>query len=118
MTADRAYLEHIHEAIRRVMEYTTTGRDDFFTRTLLQDGVIRNLEIIGEATKKLSPELRSQHSDLPWKNMAALRDVLIHNYLGVDLAIVWDVVVHRLPDVDRRIAAILNESVKDPNAAP
>nr|WP_257792970.1 HepT-like ribonuclease domain-containing protein [Azospirillum argentinense] len=62
--------------------------------------------------------MRSQHSDLPWKNMAALRDVLIHNYLGVDLAIVWDVVMHRLPDVDRRIAAILNESVEDPNAAP
>ena len=118
MNGDRAYLEHIREAIRRVMDYTATGRDDFFARTLLQDGVIRNLEIIGEATKKLSPELRSRYPDLPWKNMAALRDVLIHNYLGVDLGIVWDVVVHRLPDVDRRIADILVEFGGEPTAAP
>ncbi|MDQ2105380.1 DUF86 domain-containing protein [Azospirillum sp. C340-1] len=69
MNGDRAYLEHIREAIRRVMEYTATGRDDFFARTLLQDGVIRNLEIIGEATKKLSPDLRSRYPGLPWKNM-------------------------------------------------
>ena len=118
MNGDRAYLEHIREAIRRVMDYTATGRDDFFARTLLQDGVVRNLEIIGEATKKLSPELRSRYPDLPWKNMAALRDVLIHNYLGVDLGIVWDVVVHRLPDVDRRIADILVEFGGEPTAAP
>ncbi|KAA0676376.1 DUF86 domain-containing protein [Roseomonas genomospecies 6] len=118
MNGDRAYLEHIRESIRRVMEYTATGRDDFFARTLLQDGVIRNLEIIGEATKKLSPELRSRYPDLPWKNMAALRDVLIHNYLGVDLSIVWDVVVHRLPGVDRRIADILGDFEEDPTAAP
>ncbi|CAO3447324.1 Protein of unknown function DUF86, BT0167 group [Azospirillum argentinense] len=118
VNGDRAYLEHIREAIRRVTEYTATGRDDFFARTLLQDGVIRNLEIIGEATKKLSPELRSRYPDLPWKNMAALRDVMIHNYLGVDLGIVWDVVVHRLPDLDRLITGIHGDIGEDPNAAP
>lgn len=118
MNGDRAYLEHIHEAIRRVMEYTATGRNDFLARTLLQDGVIRNLEIIGEATKKLSPELRARYPDVPWKNMAALRDVLIHNYLGVDLGIVWDVVAHRLPEVSRQIATILAELGETPTAAP
>ena len=118
MNGDRAYLEHIREAIRRVAEYTETGRDDFLARTLLQDGVIRNLEIIGEATKKLSPELRADYPDVPWKNMAALRDVLIHNYLGVDLRIVWEVVANRVPDLDRQVEAILREIGEAPTAAP
>lgn len=117
MSGDRAYLEHIHEAIRRVMEYTATGRDDFMARTLLQDGVIRNLEIVGEATKKLSPELRARYPELPWKGMTGLRDVLIHNYLGVDLRMVWDVVANRLPELDRHISVILREVSTDPTDA-
>ena len=109
MNPDIAYLQHIRESIRRVHEYTQGGRDEFLARTLLQDGVVRNLEIIGEATKKLSAELRERHPQVPWKNMAALRDVLIHNYLGVDLQIVWEVVATRLPGVDQQVSEILEE---------
>ena len=94
-------------AIRRVNEYTQGGQDEFLAKTLVQDAVVRNLEIIGEATKKLSHELRDLHPEVPWRQMAGMRDVLIHNYLGVDLGTVWEVVAKRLPDIDRQITEIL-----------
>lgn len=109
MNPDIAFLGHIQEAIRRVNEYTRDGEDEFFARTLVQDAVVRNLEIIGEATKNLSREMRDRYPDVPWKNMAGMRDVLIHNYLGVDLSTVWEVIGKRLPEVERRIAVILDD---------
>ena len=109
MNPDIAFLRHIQEAIRRVNEYTQGGEDEFFARTLLQDAVVRNLEIIDEATKNLSRELRDRYPAIPWRNMAGMRDVLIHNYLGVDLSTVWEVVVKRLPEVERQIAEILDD---------
>lgn len=104
---DIALLGHIQEAIRRVNEYTQGGQNEFFGSTLLQDAVVRNLQIIGEATKNLSRELRERHPEVPWRQMAGMRDVLAHNYLGVDLNTVWQVIGKRLPEVDRRISEIL-----------
>ncbi|HYD65694.1 DUF86 domain-containing protein [Azospirillum sp.] len=106
MNPDVAYLEHIAEAIRRIQTYTTGGRRAFEADLLTQDGVIRNLEVIGEATRRLSANLRRRYPEVPWQRMAAMRDVLIHNYLGVDLRLVWDAVEHRLPEVQAQIDAI------------
>lgn len=78
--------------------------------TLIQDAVIRNLEIIGEATKALSPEFRAKYSGIPWANMAGMRDVLIHGYMGVDLNIVWDVVSVRLNPIVDEIERLLGET--------
>ena len=75
----------------------------FLADTRTQDAVVRNLEIIGEATKNLSTELRAQHPDMPWKGMASVRDRLIHHYFGVNLDVVWHIVTTELPDVASRI---------------
>jgi uncharacterized protein with HEPN domain len=72
-----------------------------------QDAVIRNFETIGEATKQLSRRLRQAHPELPWRRIAGLRDVLIHDYLGVDLAEVWSVVERDLPELEAKVRAIL-----------
>ncbi len=85
----RAYLEHIRESIERIKSYTRSGRADFHASIVTQDAVIRNLEIIGEATKNLSEEIRAREPAVPWKAIAGMRDVLIHQYFGVDLNTVW-----------------------------
>jgi uncharacterized protein with HEPN domain len=74
-----------------------------------QDAVIRNLEIIGEATKSLSTGLREKHPDVPWKGMAGVRDRLIHHYFGVNLDIVWDIVAVELPVLESQVEAILQQ---------
>ncbi len=78
--------------------------------TMMQDAVIRNLENIGEATKGLSPNLRERYPGIPWSSMAGMRDVLIHGYMGVDLGIVWDVVVNRVGPILAEIERVLRET--------
>lgn len=113
MRRDQTYLRHIRDAARRIQEYTHDGRDAFMENTMMQDAVIRNLEIIGEATKGLSTDLRERYPDIPWSSMAGMRDVLIHGYMGVDLEIVWDVVASRigpiLSDIERLLREIVSE---------
>lgn len=76
---------------------------------MIQDAVVRNLEVVGEAAKQVPEALREQASELSWREMAGMRDELIHDYLGVDLNLVWDVVVLELPATRERIAALLEE---------
>lgn len=106
---DTEFLEDIQEAIRRISVYThELPYKAFLSDTRTQDAVIRNLEIIGEATKKLSVELRNQYPSVPWKEMAGARDRLIHNYFGVDLEVVWEISTAELSDLTAQIAEILN----------
>ncbi|WP_197412036.1 HepT-like ribonuclease domain-containing protein [Gracilibacillus massiliensis] len=90
--------------------YLPNGKDDFFSSKLIQDAVIRNLEIIGEATKRISKEYREHHLDVPWREMAGLRDVLIHNYFGIDNEIVWNVVEKEMPTLKEKIKDLLERS--------
>ncbi|MFH0766071.1 MAG: DUF86 domain-containing protein [Calditrichota bacterium] len=107
MSDDKAYIEHIAEAIRKIEEYTAVGRDVFIEQTHWQDAVIRKLEIIGEAAKRLSSEIKRQHTDIEWRRIAGLRDVLIHDYMGVDINAVWDIAANDIPNLKREINEIL-----------
>jgi len=106
---DQLYLRHILEAIEKIETYVAVGRDVFVSVSHWQDAVVRQLEIIGEATKRLSKTLCSQHQDVPWRRIAGLRDVLIHDYMGVDVNAVWEITQRNLPFLKIRIEAILQE---------
>jgi len=107
---DTLYLHHIRDALDAIKDYTVGGEEAFYQTRMIQDAVIRNLEIIGEATKNLSPALRENHPHTPWKQIAGLRDILIHQYFGVDLKLVWTVVQVRLPALRDQTDQILNTS--------
>jgi uncharacterized protein with HEPN domain len=108
MTKDsRVYLAHILERIDRIVRYTPRGRDVFLADSLIQDAVVRNLEVIGEAAKRIPDDYRQLHPTIPWRSLAALRDVLIHQYEGVSLPEVWQVVEEHLPRLRTSIAALL-----------
>ncbi len=113
MKDDQVYLLHIAEAIATIEEYVATGRAAFYSQRMIQDVVIRNLEIIGEATKNISSATRQTAPSIPWQKMAGLRDVLIHDYFGVDLDTVWLVVENRLPDLAKQITLLLAKLCSD-----
>ncbi len=93
--------------MERIVAYTEGGREAFMRELMVQDATVRNLEIVGEATKSLSPTFRASHPEVPWEDMAGMRDVLIHRYAAVDLEIVWEVVENRVPFLRGRILALL-----------
>jgi len=91
------YIEDIITAIEKIEKYTAgMSKEDLAGNELVQDAVVRNLEVIGEAVKKVPDDVRSSYKDIPWKKIAGLRDILIHEYFGVNINIVWDVIENKL----------------------
>lgn len=103
----RVYLAHILECIQKIERFTAGGKARFLSDVMIQDAVVRNLEVIGEAAKRLDDAYRTAHPEIPWRALAGLRDVLIHQYEGVDLERVWTIVGGELPDLRKAIAALL-----------
>ncbi len=108
MTKDpRVYLAHVQECIQKIERFTAEGKHRFLQEAMIQDAVLRNLEVIGEAAKRLDDAYRQVHPTIPWRALVGLRDVLIHQYEGVDLERVWGIVVHDLPSLRRAISSLL-----------
>ena len=99
MKDDRLYLLHMLERCHRIARFIAPGRETFMASEELQDAVIRNVEVIGEAAKRVSAEARSRLASLDWKAICGMRDVLIHDYIGVDLDEVWNVACSRIPEL-------------------
>ena len=109
MKDDRIYLQHIYDAIQNIFDYTRDGSEAFFADRKTQDAVIRNLEIIGEATRRISDGLKAAAPGIPWRRIGDMRNKLIHEYFGVNLELVWEVVDRYLPDFAHQIASLLHK---------
>ena len=106
----RVYLEDILDATRKIKTYTGgLSKTEFLQDEKTLDAVVRNLEVIGEAVKKLPEDLRAKHPALEWKKMAGLRDILIHEYFGLDAEIVWDIIQNKVPALDREVRTMLKD---------
>lgn len=101
---DSAVIQDIKEAISRIISYTSEMKYNNFVKNYqAQDAVIRNIEILGEAAKLLSNEMKEQYPDIPWKEIAGTRDKLIHDYFGVNIDIVWDIVKNEIPTLFQKL---------------
>jgi len=103
------YLRHIYDEcvfINNSISPDTT-KDDLIDNEVLKRAIVRSLEIIGEATKKIPADIKEQWSEIPWRNIAGMRDRLIHDYIGINYAIVWDVVRNKIPEIAPIIAQII-----------
>jgi uncharacterized protein with HEPN domain len=101
------YIRHILDSIERINEYTKNVKyDDFIGKNLIQAAVIRELEIIGEASKKLTREFRIHNSDIQWKKIAGMGDKLIHDYFGIDVNSVWETVIKDIPELKEKLKKI------------
>jgi len=116
---DRAYASHMLEAIARIRRYVgRKGRAAFLASPLLQDAVIRNIEIVGEAAGRVSREFAARHAAIPWRDIAGMRHRLIHGYLKVNLETVWQAVKRDLPALEKDLRAIAATRAAAPAAVP
>jgi uncharacterized protein with HEPN domain len=105
--SDRVYLQHILAMISRIENATATGKASFLESPLHQDAVLRNLHTMTETTQRLSTDLRDAHPEIDWAALAAFRNVLVHDYLGIDIELVWTVVSQDVPEFKGKVMGLL-----------
>jgi uncharacterized protein with HEPN domain len=105
------YLKHILDECAFILSVVDedTSKEDFLSNEMLKRAIIRSLEIIGEATKKIPADFKAVQSTIKWKNMAGMRDRLIHNYMGVNYNIVWDVIKNKIPELHQQISEVIDK---------
>ena len=107
MKDEALYLIQMLERVERIFEYTATGREGFLRDAKTQDAVLRSFEVMGEAAKRVSQPVRDRAPEIHWRRLAGFRDVLIHQYAGVDLEEVWKRIVEDLPPLDEALRRLL-----------
>jgi uncharacterized protein with HEPN domain len=107
MKDDQLYLIHVVECIERIERYTTGGREAFLASELIQDAVLRNLQVLAESTQRVSERRKAAHPQIDWRGIAGFRNVLVHNYLSLNSGRIWDVIERELPRLKHQVAAIL-----------
>lgn len=118
MSRNTDYIEHTLGAIARIEQYSSVGEKRFSEEPQWQDAIIRQLEIIGEATKRISYDFRDRHPEVAWRRMAGMRDVLVHDYMGVEFSIVWKVAQQVIPELKRQLeASAADERTRGDDAA-
>lgn len=113
MRDDRERLLDIRDAIANIERYSRLGSDVFDRDELIQNWVLRHIQIIGEAVRELSADFRQHHPDMPWSRMIGTRNILVHRYFGIDLNVVWNAVEQDLPDLKAAIMQYLAEMDAD-----
>ena len=107
MKDDIVYLRHIMECIRRIEDNIAEGRGRFLESHTLQDAVIRNLQTMAESTQRLSDDLKEAHPEIEWYRIAAFRNVLVQDYLGIDIERIWEVTQKDVPPLKQNIMRML-----------
>ena len=107
---DRVYLQHILDSIGKIECYLQgVNESEFVNSDLLQDGVIRQIQIIGEASKRISSDFCVRYHHIPWRDMAGMRNKLVHDYFGVDIGMVWITATCDLPELKELITQVISE---------
>ncbi|MBA7542521.1 hypothetical protein ES705_34844 [subsurface metagenome] len=108
------YLRHIHDECSYILSVIgqESKKDDFLRNETLKRAVVRSLEIIGEASKKIPADFKIKWNSINWRNMAGMRDRLIHDYMGINYLIVWDVVKNKIPELELQIQEVINKEAK------
>lgn len=115
MKDDIVYLRHIMECIRRIEENIAEGRERFLESHTLQDAVLRNLQTMAESTQRLSDDLKATKSEIEWYRISAFRNVLVHDYLGVDVERVWEITQRDVPPLKRAVLEMSGKSDNTPD---
>lgn len=113
MKEDLIYVSHILTAIADIKEFTgRMNKKDFFKNKMAEHAVVRNIEVIGEASKHLSTRFKERHKDIPWKDIIKMRNKVTHFYFGINYNIVWEVVKRDIPTVEEKLKAIIESKKK------
>ena len=108
MKDDQLYLIHINECVERIEQYTVDGKDVFYSDKKTQDAVLRNLQIMAESTQRLSIGFKEAHPEVDWVGISGFRNILVHNYLGVNIKRVWEILERDLPSLKRKLTGLIN----------
>ena len=109
MRDDTVYLRHIAECVRRIEENVASGKTEFLNSHAIQDATLRNLQTMSEATQRLSEAAKLTQPKVEWSKISAFRNVLVHNYLGIDLELIWKVIEDDLPTLKRAVEKMLQD---------